>query len=165
MKPLHKALVLGLGQLVLVASLGAKLLYDRATLPRVWVRTAPVDPELLIRGRYVELRLTAQKSREPLPQWGHVALRVEKNALVAAPDAHATRPLGRSPVSMQGDAGDGSVVLAPPVLFFIPEHAPDPTRLAPDHELWVEVTVPSRGPPRPLRLGMKKNGSARITPL
>jgi hypothetical protein len=157
--------VLGLGQLVLVASLGAKLLYDRATSPRVWVRTAPVDPELLIRGRYVELRLTARKSREPLPAWGNVALRVEKDALVATPDAYATRPLGRSPVSMQAEAGDGSVVLAPPVLFFIPEHAPDPTRLALDHELWVEVTVPSRGPPRPLRLGVKKNGSARITPL
>ena len=164
MKPLHKALLLGLGQLVLVASLGAKLLHDRATLPRVWVRTAPIDPELPIRGRYVELRLTAQKGREPSP-WGTVALRVEKNALVAAPDAHATRPLGRSPVSMQRDAGDGSVVLAPPVLFFIPEHAPDPTRLAPDHELWVEVTVPPRGPPRPLRLGTKKKDSDRITPL
>ena len=164
MKPLHKALVLGLGQLVLVATLGAKLLHDRATLPRVWVRTAPIDPELPIRGRYVELRLTAQKSREQLEAWGTVALRVEKNALVAAPDARATRPLGRSPVSIQEDRGD-SVVLGPPVLFFIPEHAPDPTRLAPDHELWAEVTVPPHGPPRPLRLGSKKTGSDRITPL
>src|SRR5438477_6275149 len=41
----------------LVGSLGAKLLVDRATCPRVWSRAVPVDPNLPIRGRYVSLRL------------------------------------------------------------------------------------------------------------
>jgi hypothetical protein len=54
-------------------------------------------------------------------------------------------------------------ILAEPVAFFLPEHAPDPTRRARDEELWVEVSVPRRGPPRPIRLGVKKNGA--LTPL
>lgn len=50
-----------------------------------------------------------------------------------------------------------------PVAFFIPEHVPDPSRRAADEELWVEVTVPRKGPPRPIRLGLMKNG--RLAPL
>jgi len=38
-----------------------------------------------------------------------------------------------------------------------------PAWLALSEELWVEVTVPRRGPPRPLRLGVKKDGT--LTPL
>jgi len=30
-------------------------------------------------------------------------------------------------------------------------------------EMWVEVTVPAKGPPRPLRVGIKKDGV--ITPM
>jgi len=60
MNPLmRKGLWVAVLQLVLVASLGAKFTYDRATRPRVWVRTAPVDPNLPIRGRYVRLRIEA----------------------------------------------------------------------------------------------------------
>ena len=28
----------------------------------------------------------------------------------------------------------------------------------PGHELWIEVTVPPKGPPRPLQLAEKENG-------
>ena len=55
------------------------------------------------------------------------------------------------------------VYLEEPVAFFIPEHAPNPARLNKGEELWVEVTVPKKGPPRPLRLGIKKDGV--LTPL
>ena len=44
MTPLIKGLVLAALQVGLVASLGAKLLYDRATRPRVWTLAAPYDP-------------------------------------------------------------------------------------------------------------------------
>src|ERR1700687_3281180 len=57
LKPVHKALLLGIVQLALVASLGGKLLADRATRPRFCLKTAPVDPDLPIRGRYVRLRV------------------------------------------------------------------------------------------------------------
>ena len=56
---IRKSLVVGAIQLATVASLGAKLLVDRATRPRVWGRTAPADPNLPIRGRYVSLRIEA----------------------------------------------------------------------------------------------------------
>ena len=49
--------------------------------------------------------------------------------------------------------------------YFIPEHVPDPSRRAPGEELWVEVTVPRRGPLRPIRLAVKKDGSFTALPL
>ena len=51
-----------------------------------------------------------------------------------------------------------------PMAFFIPEHVPDPSRRPPGEELWVEVTVPKKGPLRPIRLGVKKGGG-EIAPL
>ena len=50
-----------------------------------------------------------------------------------------------------------------PVAFFIPEHIPDPSFRRTGEELWAEVTVPGRGPPRPIRLGVRRNGI--LTPL
>ena len=38
-------------------------------------------------------------------------------------------------------------VLEQPVAFFIPEHVPDPSRRGLGEELWVEVTLPRKGPP------------------
>ena len=57
----------------------------------------------------------------------------------------------------------GSVEVTGAVAFFIPEHVPDPSRRPAGEELWVEVSVPAKGPPRPIRLGVKKDGV--LTPL
>ncbi len=57
----RNGLILAALHLALVGSLGVKLLADRATCPRVWVRTAPVDPNLPIRGRYVRLGLEVER--------------------------------------------------------------------------------------------------------
>lgn len=57
----------------------------------------------------------------------------------------------------------GSVSVSGPVAYFIPEHVPDPSRRPPGEELWVEVSIPAKGPPRPIRLGVKKDGV--LTPL
>ncbi|MDO8502713.1 MAG: hypothetical protein Q7S20_12800 [Gemmatimonadaceae bacterium] len=54
-------------------------------------------------------------------------------------------------------------VLEQPLAYFIPEHVTDPSRRAAREELWVEVTIPRRGAPRPIRLGVKKDGV--LTPL
>ena len=91
MKPaVRKGLVVAALHVAIVASLGAKLLVDRATRPRVWARAAPVDPNLPIRGRYVRLRLEARRRiRRCRPdQWpllGGVTLRAENERLVATP--------------------------------------------------------------------------------
>src|SRR5512134_3393457 len=63
MKPLIKGLIITAVHAGLVTSLGAKLLYDRATRPRVWALTAPYDPNLPIRGRYVNLQLVVEPRR------------------------------------------------------------------------------------------------------
>ena len=50
--------------------------------------------------------------------------------------------------------GDISV-LSSPVVFFLPEHAEGP-QLGRNTELWAEVTVPKKGPPRPIQLAIKQ---------
>jgi hypothetical protein len=145
----------------LVAGIGAKLLVDRATKPRVWVRTAPYDPNLPIRGRYVRLRLEAVPGPgfdAPLARDRPVALRAQDGHLTAI-------PADTGPNHARIAARDGARIglLAEPVAFFIPEGIPDPSIRTPDEELWVEVTVPAAGPPRPIRLGVRRNGV--LTPL
>ena len=110
----RKGLVVAAVHLAMVASLGVKLMYDRATRPRQWVHVLPVDPNLPIRGRYVRLRIEGRPTDDQ-------------------------------------------------IAFFIPEHAPDPSDRPPGEELWAEVTLPKKGPPRPIRLGVMKNGV--LTPL
>ncbi len=172
MKPWIKGLVIAVVQVGLVASLGAKLLYDRATQPRVWVLTAPYDPSLPIRGRYVRLGLVvepkglkepqARKERQPRQP---VILRLEGERLVAEayPQEAGDRP-SKLHVRFAWRDGKRLAVLDEAVAFFIPEHIPDPARRPPGEELWVEVTVPKEGPPRPIRLGVKKD-EGPIVPL
>lgn len=167
----HKGLLLGAIQIAAVLSLGGKLLYDRMTYPRVWVQSQVYDPELPIRGRYLsqQLRFKAEgfTYKQPPPKTGNAwylnrhraKLQVRDNELIATP-----RRTGPGEwISLQ-KAANGSIfaVSEKPVLFFIPDVAEVP-RLKKDEELWVEVTVPAKGPPRPIRIGIKKNGL--ITPL
>lgn len=178
MKPLVKGLLLAALQLAIVLSLAGKMLYDRATRPRVWVKTAPVDPYLPIRGRYVRLRLEVlgKDLLEKGQEWseGNVELRVENDQLVAVRSEKDTGnrvvPLrrrfmaqGPPPATQQTPFDTERPQLLEPVAFFIPEHIVDPSRRAQGEELWVEVTVPKKGPPRPIRLGVKKDG--KLTPL
>ena len=161
MTPLQKGLVVAVIHVALIAGVGGKLLVDRATKPRVWVRTAPYDPDLPIRGRYVRLQLEAVPSDTfvaPLSYDRPVTLAVKDGRLVASP-----ADLG--PVTARISARDDEriALIAEPVAFFIPEHVPDPSIRAPGEELWVEVTVPDAGPPRPIRLGVRRGG--QLSPL
>lgn len=127
MNSLRKGIVLGGLQCALVLSLTGKLLYDRATCPRVWVMTQRYDPNLPIRGRYLSLMLD--------PDVGN---------LFYAKTVHQR------------------------VVFFVPEHPAEFEsqvfrRDAP--ELWPEVTIPRQGPPRPIRLGLKKAGELDPIPM
>jgi len=62
-------------------------------------------------------------------------------------------------LQLRGD----SEALRVPVVFFIPPNVPDPSRRNTGEELWVEVSIPKRGSPRPIQLGVKKDGV--LTPL
>jgi hypothetical protein len=56
------------------------------------------------------------------------------------------------------------MVINQPIAFFIPEHMPDPSMRPAGEQLWVEVTIPARGPPRPIRLGVSQ-ADGSIVPL
>jgi uncharacterized membrane-anchored protein len=180
------SIVLLLIQLALVSSIAAKYLYQRRNCPRVWTRTAAYDPEMVMRGRYLSLQLTVDGCQRTLPSALHAVfprnsdgttkptgftvkanypvqfsarLKVENNKLLAIriPEADLnSRGVG---VTAMPDSSCDAMRLDEPVDFYIAEHATDPTRLQPGQELWIEVTIPPQGPPRPLQLALKDNGA------
>lgn len=164
MKTLQKGLAVAVIQILIVLSVGGKLLYDRATRPRVWVRTASIDPDLPIRGRYLTLNLEVHNSDPVQPAdpkhpglysgGYYVDLAVENGQLVAHKTERSTGMMINS-WNWQRNRGGDIFVLSSPVLFFLPEHA-DAPRLGRNGELWAEVTVPRKGPPRPIQLAIKR---------
>lgn len=173
MTPIQKGMAVALVQLALVASLGAKYALDRARLPRVWTQTVAYDPDLPIRGRYlsVRLRVDTQNVYGNMPQskanrfsfWSDmrdVKLSVQNGQLVASPSDH---PTGLQVARWTNNRDEEITALSEPVAFFLPEHVTDPSWRKPGEELWIEVTVPKKGPPRPIRLAVKR-GEA-FTPL
>ena len=163
MTNLQRGLILAGAQLALVASLAAKYAMDRARLPRVWVQTVAYDPNLPIRGRYLSVRLRVSTEDVYGRPWnfsGDVTLNVRDGHLVANPTYH---PTGLH-VSHRTTNREAQVTaLMEPVAFFLPEHAVDPSVRSAGEELWMEVTVPKTGPPRPIQLAIKRGES--FTPL
>ena len=155
----RKGLIVAAIHLALVASLGAKMLVDRATRPRVWARVVPFDPDLPIRGRYV--RMTVEGAADPSIQTvydGRFTPTVRNSELVFLPAGDDGL---RGSVQLRD--GRHTVVLGEALAYFISEHIPDPSVRPAGEELWVEVTLPRRGAPRPIRLGVKRDGT--LTPL
>lgn len=160
----QRSLLLGLLQVGLVLSLGGKLLLDRARLPKGWARVMAYDPDLPIRGRYVRLQLV-------VPPGDSAAASLLKTTGWPRLEVVADRVVTGIGPSDAGQAvyfaevrGDSLLVLREPVAFFIPERARDPSVRPTGETLWAEVTVPRRGPPRPIRLGVS-HGEGPITPL
>lgn len=170
-----KGLCLAAIQIAIVLSLAGKLLYDRATRPRVWVQAEGYDPELMIRGRYLaeRLRFSAEgfKYVEPVkPNIGGWYL----NQRWAYLEVRGGQLIGEMQGAGPGEwvylekNGDGTLmaVSQEPVLVFVPERAAIPTywqwargaKTKNGQEVWVEVTIPTKGPPRPIRIGVMKNG-------
>jgi hypothetical protein len=177
-KPLYKGLLIALFHILIVSSLGAKLLYDRGHRPRAWIKVVPVDPNLPIRGRYLALRLQIpgegfvvkamppvenDKAGKPIPREfvtpNRCDLLLRDGQLIASANENSGEFWCNTVHS------DGSFVssLMEETAYFIPEHIPDPSRRPAGEELWIEATIPRKGPPRPIRLGVKKDGV--LTPL
>lgn len=157
MTGLAKGIAVALVHALIILSLGGKLLLDRAHRPRVWVRTGSVDPALPLRGRYLALSLQVQAPWfDTSKQYNRsdVRLGVENNTLTAYPSPSST---GLSISYWHASAAPqitGPVYLDERVLFFLPELAnvPFPHR---GEEIWAEVTIPQKGPPRPIQLALK----------
>ena len=154
MKALYRGLTVAALQCMIVLSVAAKYSWDRERLPRVWAKSAPYDPNLPLRGRYVSLRLEVDASVPASGLWSMATLSVSGDRLVATPVSGRTGVQINCPPTARCTIGE-------PVAFFITEHIPDPSLRQRGEELWVEVTVPSKGPPRPVRLGVKKDGVLR----
>jgi hypothetical protein len=186
MKLSKTSIVLLVIQLALVSSIAAKYLYQRSTCPHVWTRAAAYDPEMVMRGRYLSLRLTVDGCQSTLPSALHAIfprnidgttrpngfsvksefpvpfranLKVENNKLEAIriPEADITST-GVMVEAMPGSQCD-ALRLQQPVDFFIAEHATSPLPVKPGQELWIEVTIPPQGPPRPIQLALKQDGA------
>ena len=157
---LRRGLIVAALHVALIASLGAKMLADRAMRPRVWARVVPFDPDLPLRGRYVRMAIEAPADESVHSDYYGLFKPVIRNdALVFVPAGDRD---GFHGSSQQRD-GRFFVRLHEALAFFIPEHVPDPSIRPAGEELWVEVTLPRRGPPRPIRLGVRKDGA--LSPL
>jgi len=173
-------------QLAIVSSIAAKYLYQRMTSPQVWTRSVVYDPELLMRGRYASLQLLVDGCQSTLPSASQAAmprdkngvqtgtkysirgqqvvqfaarLQVKDNKLVAIRLPEFESQQGAQMVSASPGFSCEDLRLETPVDFYIPEHAANPTPIRSSQELWVEVTVPPKGPPRPTQLALKENGA------
>ena len=186
MKFARTSIALLILQLIIVSTVAAKYLYERVTCPRVWTRTAAYDPSLVMRGRYLSLQVTVDGCGSTLPSarnaqfprgvngaptgqtfhvnspqtvWFQARLAVKDNKLIVirVPDSGSTT--GTLTVSAPPGVPCAQMRLSDPVDFYIPEHATDPSWVKPGQQLWIEVTVPPKGPPRPLQLALKDNGA------
>jgi len=173
MNQLQKGLLFAVIQILLVSSLGAKLLWDRETLPRGWAATRGYDPDLPIRGRYINISLLVKADRvfsalpgangtAPVYSYNtqNVELTVENGRVVANLADHNT---GLTVSGPQRQDGEILATLSPPLVYFLPEHAANPIAGRPTGTLFLEVTLPRKGPPRPIRFGAKMNNE--IVPL
>jgi hypothetical protein len=146
---------LALVHVLLVSGVGLKYAADRTRLPSGWAQTVPFDPSLPIRGRYVRLRLQVPFSGQipggPGGSFARVRLVAADGRVQAVPDS-----LGGLEASIDTAAGTVVARLSDPIAFFIPEHVPDPSARARGEELWAQVTLPQTGPPRPIRLGVRR---------
>ena len=169
--PMARAMAVAALHVLLISSLGAKLLYDRNTCPQAWFKTRQYDPNLPIRGRYLSLQLELRAPRPPRlesgpsgRECGSIVVRDgQPFAIFNDPDSS---PWQCENLSFEGQttAGGATTVLLAnePVLFFVPDTAQLPTPTRDGTELWVLATVPRTGPPRPIALGVKKAGESEI---
>lgn len=179
MSRVRAGIVIAIVHVLLVCSLGAKLIYDRHRYPRIWVKTRPYDPDLPIRGRYLSLQLEVETEGFSLtpeeqkrlsdtskrrPRWENVSrsakLELRGKRLVAVPYD------GPGYERIWLDSNDLSkATWSEPILYFISEHAEDPSRQPAGSRLWVEVTVPKKGSPRPIQLATSNESGWHVLSL
>jgi hypothetical protein len=127
----------------------------QSTLPSARLAAFPRDVNGAVKpGPYV-LR--------PQPVTFRANLKVENNKLVAVrPEGQEIggqeNPAAGQEISAMPSAPCDQMQVSDPVDFYIADTAKSPLPLHPGQELWLEVTVPPIGPPRPLQLALKDNG-------
>lgn len=171
MKLTKRAVLLIVIQVLLVSTIAGKFLYERKVCPRVWTRAAQVDPDSPLRGRYLILPLRVDACGLPKvdekggagPSYA-AGVREYRNSDVVARDGKLIAVENRSPaggdrltVWTPKNTPCDRAVLSPGTELYIPESAKTPVLKA-GEEMWVEVTVPPKGPPRAIQLAVSGNG-------
>ena len=172
----QRAIALLVIQAVLVLSIAAKYVYERKTCPRVWVHAAQFDPNQPLRGRYLALQLAVDACALPHdasyrsgaivgsnpPDRGfwrwNVRPVVQDGKLVPLLASYNERPELTDELTVWGGGPCNRARLTKTVEYFIADTAKTPFPLKKGEELWVEVTVPRMGPPRPIQLALSKDG-------
>jgi hypothetical protein len=171
------ALLLMTVQVLLVLSIGGKYLYERKVCPRIWVRATRLDPNLALRGRYLALQLLVNTCSLPrdkahyTPGYKYADASIQPgywkwNVTLVLENGHLAPRLEGRPgnqndihhVWLRADKPCDRVPLQPSEDYFIPDQVKDPFPLESGQELWVEVTIPPSGPPRPIQLALS-NGT------
>ena len=163
--------ILLLVQLLLVLSIAGKYLYERRSYPRVWTRAGQFDPNLPLRGRYLALQLMIDACSLPKDaQFYKPGGRPELGSLtsgwswsvIPAPvsgrlEARLADPASENDkaqfIFLQEHLPCNQAPFTRGELF-IPDTANPPFPLKPGQQLWVEVTLPPSGPPRPIQLAI-----------
>jgi len=189
---MSRAIAIAAVHVLLISSLGAKLLYDRRSCPQAWFKTRQYDPNLPIRGRYMSLQVEVRDPRSPDEveskfgseirgqensrkqfawhgpfdfghECGSIAVRDGVPMAVFEPEG-PSRNCDNLTFSRQRFEGAGETTLRvnEPVLFFVPDTAQLPAPTRDQTELWVLATIPRTGPPRAIALGVKKAGETEI---
>jgi hypothetical protein len=97
------------------------------------------------------------KPKEQQWYW-HVRATARDGKLVAE-DARNVLPRSETQtIWLKADQPCERAQLTPGMDFFIPDTGKSPFPLKPGSELWVEVTVPPAGPPRPIQLAISRDG-------
>ena len=166
MKAIRAGLILVLVQVVLVLSVAGKYLYERETRPRVWTRATQFDPSLPLRGRYLRLQLMVNACGLPRdaehtipgysghPFWRWQVSLTAANGKLAPRLEKSWSPRVGGTLTLFADKPCDQATLSNEVMLFIPDRPQVPFPLPPGQELWVEVTLPPSGPPRPIQMAL-----------
>ena len=177
MKPARASMALLAIQLVLVSSIAAKFLIDRSHNPHAWARAVVYDPESIMRGRYLSIPLYADACSLPASQTrtdvanannvpGYLDMADGSTFLQGKVGVRNGRLSVLQIERTKTDSGDQALIwpqsgncdeveLWTPVDLYLSETAKSPFPLQKGQDLWVQVTVPPSGPPRPISLAIQ----------
>ena len=168
MRVLRPGLILLVVQLILVSSVAGKYLYERQTCPRLWTRATQFDPNLPLRGRYLALQLVLDScnmthdKQHMLPQYPpgrvvwqwQVSLSAVNGKLVANLAATPGARRSNETLTLPANTPCKRATLGTETMLFLPDRSHPPLPLKPGQDLWVEVTLPPSGPPRPIQIAI-----------
>jgi hypothetical protein len=169
MRGVRAGLILVLIQIVLVLSVAGKYLYERQTRPRVWTRATQFDPALPLRGRYLALQLMLDACglpRDPehaihvgrLSYWQWNVSLAAVNGKLVPRAKNSWSPRAGGTLTLFADKPCDDATLSNEEMLFVPDRAQLPFPLPPGQELWVEVTLPQSGTPRPIQIALSGAG-------